>query len=219
VHYAVEHTDHHITVLDRLTYAGNMASLAGLPEERVSFVHGDVADSDLVDKLVASVDAVVHYAAETHNDNSLDDPKPFLHSNVIGTFTMLEAIRRYGVRYHHISTDEVYGDLTLDDPGKFTESSPTTVITVFVDQGRQRYAGARLDTLLWCGRHDFELLQQLRPVPARREVIPARSRMSCVVFDLSYTATVSTSVTGSTPTIIPRQCFKSWRKARSGRHT
>ena len=124
VHYVVEHTDHHITVLDKLTYAGNRESLAGLPEERVSFVHGDVANAELVDKLVANADSVVHYAAETHNDNSLDDPEPFLHTNIIGTFTLLEAVRKYGVRYHHISTDEVYGDLALDDPGRFTEASP-----------------------------------------------------------------------------------------------
>ncbi len=124
VHYAVERTDDHITVLDKLTYAGNRESLTGLPEDRVSFVHGDVADAELVDKLVANTDKVVHYAAETHNDNSLDNPEPFLHTNVIGTFTLLEAVRKYGVRYHHISTDEVYGDLELDDPDRFTESSP-----------------------------------------------------------------------------------------------
>ena len=64
VHYAVERTDHHITVLDKLTYAGNRESLAGLPEQRVSFVHGDIADAALVDELVRSADAVVHYAAE-----------------------------------------------------------------------------------------------------------------------------------------------------------
>jgi dTDP-glucose 4,6-dehydratase len=124
VHYIVEHTDHHVTVLDKLTYAGNLASLDGLPENRVKFVQGDIANADLVDGLMAAADAVVHYAAETHNDNSLNDPQPFLHTNVIGTFTLLEAVRKHKVRYHHVSTDEVYGDLELDDPGKFTESSP-----------------------------------------------------------------------------------------------
>ncbi len=123
VHYLVEHTDHHITVLDKLTYAGNRASLADLPESRMSFVHGDIADASLVDRLVAAVDGVVHYAAETHNDNSLEDAHPFLHTNVIGTFTILEAVRKYGVRLHHVSTDEVYGDLELDDPSRFTEFS------------------------------------------------------------------------------------------------
>ena len=124
VHYAVERTDHTVTVLDKLTYAGNRASLAGLPEDRVRFVQGDICDAALVDELVSTHDAVVHYAAESHNDNSLDDPRPFLDTNVIGTFTLLEAVRRHGVRFHHISTDEVYGDLELDDPARFTESTP-----------------------------------------------------------------------------------------------
>lgn len=124
VHHVITQTDHHVTVLDKLTYAGNRSSLAGLPHNRLTFVHGDVADATLVDELIASVDAVVHYAAESHNDNSLDDPRPFLETNVIGTFTLLEAARRYGTRFHHISTDEVYGDLALDDPGRFTESTP-----------------------------------------------------------------------------------------------
>jgi dTDP-glucose 4,6-dehydratase len=66
----------------------------------------------------------VHYAAETHNDNSLHHPEPFLHTNLIGTFTLLEAVRKHKVRLHHISTDEVYGDLALDDPARFTESTP-----------------------------------------------------------------------------------------------
>jgi dTDP-glucose 4,6-dehydratase len=124
VHHVVGHTDHHVTVLDKLTYAGNRASLIGLPEDRVTFVHGDIADAALVDELFGSVDAVVHYAAESHNDNSLDNPNPFLHTNLIGTFTLLEAARKHGTRFHHISTDEVYGDLALDDPGKFTEATP-----------------------------------------------------------------------------------------------
>jgi dTDP-glucose 4,6-dehydratase len=124
VHYLVDHTDHHVTVLDKLTYAGNRASLSDLPERRMQFVQGDVADADLVDELVRSVDAVVHYAAESHNDNSLDFPQPFVHTNVIGTFTLLEAVRKHDVRLHHVSTDEVYGDLALDDPARFTESSP-----------------------------------------------------------------------------------------------
>jgi dTDP-glucose 4,6-dehydratase len=124
VHYVVNHTDHHVTVVDKLTYAGNRSSLSGLPERRVKFVHGDVADAELVDELVASVDGVVHYAAESHNDNSLNYPRLFLHSNIIGTFTLLEAVRKHGIRFHHVSTDEVYGDLALEDPGRFTESSP-----------------------------------------------------------------------------------------------
>jgi len=124
VHHVVAHTDHTVTVLDKLTYAGNRASLAGLPEDRVRLVVGDIADAAVVDPLVAEADAVVHYAAESHNDNSLHDPRPFLDTNIIGTYTLLEAARRHDVRFHHISTDEVYGDLELDDPARFTESTP-----------------------------------------------------------------------------------------------
>jgi dTDP-glucose 4,6-dehydratase len=115
--------DTEVTVLDALTYAGSMSSLAGV-EDRIRFVEGDVADADLVEKLVGETDAVVHFAAESHNDNSLADPSPFIRTNLIGTFTLIEAARRHDVRYHHVSTDEVYGDLELDDPKRFTEDTP-----------------------------------------------------------------------------------------------
>ncbi|SDF64950.1 dTDP-glucose 4,6-dehydratase [Blastococcus aurantiacus] len=118
-----EHPEHSVTVLDALTYAGNEASLAPVRGD-IEFVHGSVADADLVDQLVARHDVVLHFAAESHNDNSLRDPSPFLQTNLVGTFTILEAVRRHGVRLHHISTDEVYGDLELDDPAKFTDQTP-----------------------------------------------------------------------------------------------
>ena len=124
VHYLVANTDDIVTVLDKFTYAGNEASLAGLPEDRVTVVRGDICDAELVDRLTAETDVVVHYAAESHNDNSLHDPRPFLDTNIIGTYTLLEAARRHGTRFHHISTDEVYGDLELDDPEKFTDRTP-----------------------------------------------------------------------------------------------
>jgi dTDP-glucose 4,6-dehydratase len=124
VHHVVRETDHTVTVLDKLTYAGNATSLAGLPEDRVQLVVGDIGDAALVDDLFARHDAVVHYAAESHNDNSLNDPRPFLDTNIVGTFTLLEAARRHGIRFHHISTDEVYGDLELDDPERFSERTP-----------------------------------------------------------------------------------------------
>ncbi|MDV2477654.1 dTDP-glucose 4,6-dehydratase [Rhodococcus zopfii] len=124
VHRTVEdRPDVRVTVLDKLTYAGNRASLDPVAD-RIAFVRGDVADAALVDRLVADSDLVVHFAAESHNDNSLGDPAPFVHTNLVGTFTLLEAVRKHGVRYHHISTDEVYGDLDLDDPARFTESTP-----------------------------------------------------------------------------------------------
>ncbi len=125
VHYVVDnHPDVHVTVLDKLTYAGNPENIAGLPEDRVELVVGDICDAELLDRLVPGHDAIVHYAAESHNDNSIADPEPFLRTNVEGTFRLLEAVRKYGIRYHHVSTDEVYGDLALDDPAKFTEETP-----------------------------------------------------------------------------------------------
>ena len=111
-----------ITVLDALTYASRQESVPD--DDRVTFVRGSITDAALVDRLVADADVVVHFAAESHNDNSLDDPSPFVTTNVVGTFTLLEAVRRHEVRFHHISTDEVYGDLELDDPAKFTADTP-----------------------------------------------------------------------------------------------
>ena len=119
----VRHPDATVTVLDKLTYAGNKGSLADL-DDRVNLVVGDIADADVVDPLVAEADVVVHFAAESHNDNSLRDPSPFIQTNLVGTFTLLEAARRHKTRFHHISTDEVYGDLELDDPAKFTPTTP-----------------------------------------------------------------------------------------------
>jgi dTDP-glucose 4,6-dehydratase len=125
VHYVYkQRADWHITVLDALTYAGNQDNLSGLDESRVSLVVGDICDQALVEKLVEESDAVVHFAAESHNDNSLHNPRPFLDTNIIGTYTILEAVRKFNKRLHHISTDEVYGDLELDDPAKFTADTP-----------------------------------------------------------------------------------------------
>lgn len=134
VHYVVNnHPEVHVTVLDKLTYAGNKENLAGLPEDHVELVVGDICDKELVDKLVQNADAVVHYAAESHNDNSLRNPDPFIQTNIVGTSVLIEACTKYDVRFHHVSTDEVYGDLPLreDLPGhgegpgeKFTPESP-----------------------------------------------------------------------------------------------
>jgi len=121
----VTRPDAEVTVLDALTYAGHRESLAGVAD-RVELVEGDIADATLVERLVAGSDVVVHFAAESHNDNSLADPSPFIRTNLVGTFTLLEAARRHDVRFHHVSTDEVYGDLALDDPTRFTEETPYT---------------------------------------------------------------------------------------------
>jgi dTDP-glucose 4,6-dehydratase len=124
VRHLLQQTDDSVTVLDLLTYAGNRRSLAGLPDDRLRFVQGDIRDAGLVEGLVAEHDRVVHFAAESHNDNSLRDPSPFVTTNLIGSYNLLEAVRRHDTRYHHISTDEVYGDLELDDPQRFTEATP-----------------------------------------------------------------------------------------------
>jgi dTDP-glucose 4,6-dehydratase len=121
--------DWSFTVIDSMTYAANRASLAPVLADlggdgSVELVEGSVANAALVDRLVADHDVVVHFAAESHNDNSLEHPWPFVESNVLGTFTLLEAVRTHGKRLHHVSTDEVYGDLELDDPKRFTESTP-----------------------------------------------------------------------------------------------
>ncbi len=124
VHHVVHNTHASVTVLDKLTYAASREAIDSLPADRVTLVVGDVADGLVVDRLVAANDAVVHFAAESHNDNSLTEPGPFIQTNLVGTFQVLEAARRHGTRLHHISTDEVYGDLELDDPARFTESTP-----------------------------------------------------------------------------------------------
>lgn len=124
VRHMLRHSDCTITVLDKLTYAGNKDSLSDLPANRVKLIVGDIADAPLVNLLISTHDTVVHFAAESHNDNSLRDPSAFVRTNVVGTFELLEAVRKHGVRFHHISTDEVYGDLELDDPQRFTETTP-----------------------------------------------------------------------------------------------
>jgi dTDP-glucose 4,6-dehydratase len=123
-HHLVEHTDYEVIGLDALTYSANLASLIGLPSNRFTFIEGDIRDGSLVDSLVEDVDLVVHFAAESHNDNSLLNPEVFISTNVWGTFTILESVRKYNVRLHHISTDEVFGDLPLKTSGKFTEGTP-----------------------------------------------------------------------------------------------
>ena len=133
VHYVYNNFPNvHITILDKLTYAGNQNNVKSILGDRVELIVGDIMDKELVDRLASKADTIVHYAAESHNDNSLNDPAPFIYTNFVGTYTLLEAVRKYDLRFHHISTDEVYGDLPLreDLPGhgelpgeKFTEDT------------------------------------------------------------------------------------------------
>ncbi|WP_206473164.1 dTDP-glucose 4,6-dehydratase [Dietzia sp. KRD202] len=112
-----------VTVLDVGNYAADIEGFtARFPG--VEVLRGDLADAEIADRAVSASDLVVHFAAESHNDNSLHSPWPFVKSNIIGTYNVLEACRKHDVRLHHISTDEVYGDLELDDPAKFTELTP-----------------------------------------------------------------------------------------------
>ncbi len=112
-----------ITVVDKLGYAGNLSNLKEA-QDKIEFVKGDICNQKLIDGLVSKSDHIVHFAAESHNDNSLQNPWPFVESNLIGTYQILEAVRKHNVKLHHISTDEVYGDLELDDPAKFTPDTP-----------------------------------------------------------------------------------------------
>lgn len=123
VHYTVKNRpEYEITVIDALTYAGNKSNLDPV-SDKITFVEGNICDKELVDRLVSGNDIVVHFAAESHNDNSLREPWPFIQTNLVGTATILEAVRKHDKRLHHISTDEVYGDLELDDPHKFNETT------------------------------------------------------------------------------------------------
>jgi len=105
-----------VTNLDALTYAGNPDNLSEYQDDvRYRFERGDICDREVVDRLVAACDAIVHFAAESHVDRSILGPEAFIRTNVVGTFTLLEAARKYGKRFHHVSTDEVFGSLGPDD--------------------------------------------------------------------------------------------------------
>jgi dTDP-glucose 4,6-dehydratase len=115
--------DLQITVLDCLSYAGRLSNLDGLLE-KITFVEGNILDKPLVDQLVSETDVVVHFAAESHNDNSLSDPEPFIQTNINGTFVLIQAAATHGKRFHHVSTDEVFGDLPLEGSDRFTPDTP-----------------------------------------------------------------------------------------------
>lgn len=126
IHYWLEqHPEDEIINLDKLTYAGNLDNLREVEKEpRYQFVQGDICDPEVVNEVMAEVDVVVHFAAESHVDRSITGPQVFIQTNVIGTQVLLDAALHYGVRFHHVSTDEVYGALELDSPEKFNEQTP-----------------------------------------------------------------------------------------------
>jgi dTDP-glucose 4,6-dehydratase len=126
IHYWMKtHPEDHIVNFDKLTYAGNLANLTsieGNPHYR--FVHGDICDRAAVDAVMQDIDTVVHFAAESHVDRSIEDAAPFVKTNVEGTFVLLDSALRHGKkRFHHISTDEVFGSLPLDTEEKFTDTT------------------------------------------------------------------------------------------------
>ena len=147
----------HVTNLDALTYSGNPDNLADLADDpRYTFVHGDIRDAYTVGPLMERADAVVHMAAESHVDRSIQDARPFVESNVLGTMVLLDALRRSDPngqkRFVHVSTDEVYGDLPLDQPElKFTENTPI--------QPSSPYSASKAgsDLLVRAYRHTFGL--------------------------------------------------------------
>ena len=174
----------------------------------------------LVDRLVADADVVVHFAAESHNDNSLEDPSPFVRTNLIGTFTLLEAARRHDVRYHHISTDEVYGDLELDDPKKFTEDTPYNPSSPY----SSTKAGSDLLVRAWV--RSFGLRATISNCSnnygPRQHVEKFIPRQITNVIDgvrPSSTAPGSTCATGSTSTTTTRPSGRSSTRASSARPT
>ncbi len=117
------HPEDKITVLDKLTYAGNLSTLDSV-KDAITFIKGDIADPEIVKQAMAGADCVVHFAAESHVDRSIHDPYVFTETNVKGTHVLLEAARNLGVkRFHHISTDEVFGDIPLNEHWKFNEDT------------------------------------------------------------------------------------------------
>ena len=121
---ASNHPETHMTVLDKLTYAGSADNLEGLPSSQVELVVGDICDRNLLDDVVPGHDAIVNFAAESHNDNSIADPDPFIRTNIEGTYCLLQEAKRLGIRFHQVSTDEVYGDLPYESRDRFNEESP-----------------------------------------------------------------------------------------------
>jgi len=128
IRHILAHRDYEIVNLDKLTYAGNEANLRDIESNpQYKFVRGDVADGKFLDQLfdTEKIDGIIHFAAETHVDRSIEDSSPFIRTNIVGTHVLLELARKYGVeRYHQISTDEVYGDLGDNSKDYFREDTP-----------------------------------------------------------------------------------------------
>ncbi|MDD4785277.1 MAG: GDP-mannose 4,6-dehydratase, partial [Candidatus Shapirobacteria bacterium] len=125
-HWFKNHPQDSIINLDKMTYAANPRNLVEFDNNpNYKFVQGDILDEKVVDELVSQVDTIVHFAAESHVDRSIDDPSLFVRTNVLGTYNLLIAAKKHGnKRFHHISTDEVFGTIELDSTDQFSESTP-----------------------------------------------------------------------------------------------
>jgi dTDP-glucose 4,6-dehydratase len=126
LYWTRNHPDDQVINFDKLTYAGNLENLKSVQDNpHYSFVHGDICDLDVVNSAMAGVDTVVHFAAESHVDRSIKDPSAFVKTNVLGTQVLLEAALKNNIkRFHHVSTDEVFGALSLESTEKFNENTP-----------------------------------------------------------------------------------------------
>lgn len=209
-HVADRHPEVEITVLDALTYAGNIHNLDGV-RGQITFVEGDIRDAKTVDEAVAGQDAVVHFAAESHNDNAIFDPQPFISTNIEGTFRLLQAVRKYDVRFHHISTDEVFGDMPLSSTAKFTEDSPYRPSSPYAA------SKAASDQLVraWVRTYGVKPLFPTVPIITApgsmwKNLSPGRSRMCCAGSRCRSTATDMLCATGSlwkTSVLLSGQCW------------
>jgi dTDP-glucose 4,6-dehydratase len=115
--------DYQITVFDALTYAGSITNLGGVYKD-INFKHGDIRDLDLIKEVSKNIDVIVNFAAETHNDNSLTGPDVFIETNIQGTYNLMQIARKNEIRFHQVSTDEVYGDMPINSEARFDESTP-----------------------------------------------------------------------------------------------
>lgn len=122
--HALSNTDDHVVILDGMKYSANPLTVQHLRDLGANFVEADLLNVKILSREVEKADVVIHFAAESHNDNSVADPRPFVDSNVVGTYNIIEAVRKTGNQLHHVSTDEVFGDLELEDLEKFTEVTP-----------------------------------------------------------------------------------------------
>ena len=152
IHYwARGHPNDEIVNIDLLTYASDLSYLQGLKAKNYTFLHRDIADRGLMLRLVRDADAIVNFAAESHVDRSISDSEPFIHSNIGGVHSILEAVRKYEKRFHHISTDEVFGSLSLGSKKRFTEQ------TLYNPSSPYAASKAAADQLVRAYHHTYKL--------------------------------------------------------------